>query len=200
MIGEGAGVSIRPVRVAILVVFACSLAQSEQFAVFPERKELRSPNGKFVIRSVDHVSQAHELSGLFRALILQNTADGSTRELYHYVSRVGVAWSGNNFIIVTDYVNKKTARALVFRIDRPDEYLVLDKTNLAARIPDERRIQLERNDHAFLEVSRMEGSMLTLRVWGYGAHDPQGFRFQCAYELDQGTTTCRDMVAAGAKP
>jgi hypothetical protein len=127
-------------------------------------------------------------------------SDGSTRELYHYVSRVGVAWSGNNFIIVTDYVNKKTARALVFRIDRPDEYLVLDKTNLAARIPDERRIQLERNDHAFLEVSRMEGSMLTLRVWGYGAHDPQGFRFQCAYELDQGTTTCRDMVAAGAKP
>ena len=102
--------------------------------------------------------------------------------------------------LVTDYVNKKTARALVFRIDRPDEYLVLDKTNLAARIPDERRIQLERNDHAFLEVSRIEGSMLTLRVWGYGAPDPRGFRFQCAYELDQGTTTCRDMVAAGAKP
>ena len=81
MIGEGAGVLIRLVRVAILVVFACSLAQSEQFAVFPDRKELRSPNGKFVIRSVDHVPQAHEFSGLFRALIVQNTADGSTREL-----------------------------------------------------------------------------------------------------------------------
>lgn len=192
--------SIRPMRVAMLMVFGCGLALAEQFAVFPDRKELRSPDGNFVIRSIDHVPQAHEFSGLFRELILENIADGSTRELFDYVSRVGVAWSGNNFIIVTDYVSKKTARALVFRIDRPDEYVVLDKPSLAARIPDEHRIQLDRNDHAFLEVSRIEGSVLTLRVWGYGAHDPQGFRFQCAYELDQGTTTCRDVVAAGAKP
>ena len=192
--------SSRTIYVAILVVFACSLAQAEQFAVFPDRKELRSPDGKFVIRSVDHVPQPHEFSGLFRSLFLENTADGSARELYHYVGRVGVAWSGNSFIIVTDYVSKKTARALVFRLDRPDEYLVLDKPGLAARIPGERRTQLERNDHVFLEVSRLEGSLLTLRVWGYGAHDPQGFRFHCVYELDQGTTTCRDTVAAGAKP
>jgi hypothetical protein len=101
---------------------------------------------------------------------------------------------------VTDYLSKKTARALVFRIDRPDEYLVLDKSSLAARIPEEHRVQLERNDHAFLEVSRIEGSVLTLRVWGYGGHDPQGFRFQCTYELDQGTTACRDIVATGVKP
>ncbi len=191
---------IRPGGVAILVVLGCSLALAEQFAVFPDRKELRSPDGKFVIRSVDYVPQAHEFSGLFRALILENLADGSTRELYHYVNRVGVAWSGNNFIIITDYVSKKTARALLFRIDQPGEYVVFDKPSLAARIPHERRIQLERNDHAFLEVSRLDGSVLTVRVWGYGAHDPQGFRFQCEYELDQGTTTCRDVVAAGAKP
>jgi hypothetical protein len=88
----------------------------------------------------------------------------------------------------------------VFRVDRPGEYLVLDNPSLAARIPDEHRVQLERNGHTFLEVSRIEGSMLTLRVWGYGAHDPQGFRFQCSYELDQATTTCRDIVAAGVKP
>jgi hypothetical protein len=193
-------VSIRPVYMAILVVFACSLAMAEQFAVFPDRKELRSPDGKFLIRSVDYVPQPHESSGLFRWLILENTADRSARELYQYVGRVGVAWSGSNFIIVTDYVSKKTARALVFRIDRPDEYLVLDKPSLATQLPDEHRAQLERNDHAFLEVSRIEGGRLILLVWGYGAHDPQGFRLQCAYELDQGTTTCRDVVAPGAKP
>lgn len=190
----------RPIYLAILVVFACSVALAEQFAVFPDRKELRSPDGKFVIRSVDYVPQQHEFSGLFRSLILENTANRSARELYHYVGRVGVAWSGNNFIIVTDYVSKKTARALVFRIDRPDEYLVLDKPSLATRLPDEYRAQLERNDHVFLEVSRIEGGQLILRVWGYGAHDPQGFRFQCVHELNQGTTTCRDVVAPGAKP
>ena len=191
---------IRFIRAWIVVVLTCSAVFAEQFTVFPDRKELRSPDGKFVIRSADYGPRPHEFSGLFRSLILQNTTDGSARELYHYVGRVGVAWSGNNFLIVTDYVSKKTARALVFRIDRPDEYLVLDKPSLAARIPDEHRVQLERNDHAFLEVSHIEGSVLTLRVWGYGAHDPQGFRFQCTYELDQGTTTCRDVVATGVKP
>lgn len=191
---------IRSIRAWIILLFTCSLAFAEQFAVFPDRKELRSPDGKHVIHSRDYVPGPYEFSGLFRSLILENTADGSSRELYHYIGRVGVAWSGNNFVIITDYVNKKTARALVFRIDRPDEYLVLDKTSLAARIPCERRVQLERNDHAFLEVSRIEGSVLTLRVWGYGPHDPQGFRFQCTYELDQETTTCRDIVAAAVKP
>jgi len=191
---------IRFIRAWMVVVLTCSAVFAEQFAVFPDRKELRSPDGKFVIRSVDYAPRPHEFSGLFRSLILQNTTDGSARELYHYVGRVGVAWSGNNFLIVTDYVSKKTARALVFRIDRPDEYLVLDKPSLAARIPEERRVQLERNDHAFLEVSLIEGSGLTIRVWGYGAHDPQGFRFQCTYELDQGTTACRDIVATGVRP
>jgi hypothetical protein len=191
---------IRFIRAWMVVLLTCSAVFAEQFAVFPDRKELRSPDGKFVIRSVDYAPRPHEFSGLFRSLILQNTTDGSARELYHYVARVGVAWSGNNFIIVTDYVNKKTARALVFRLDRPDEYLVLDKPGLAARLSDEPRVQLERNDHVFLEVSRLEGTLLTLRVWGYGVHDPQGFRFQCAYELDQGTTTCRNILATGAAP
>jgi hypothetical protein len=50
---QGAGVLPRPIYLAILVVFACSVALAEQFAVFPDRKELRSPDGKFVIRSVD---------------------------------------------------------------------------------------------------------------------------------------------------
>jgi hypothetical protein len=191
---SGAAVS-RRISALVIGLLACSLAVAEQFAVFPDRKELRSPDGKFVIRSVDYAPRPHEFSGLFRSLILENLADGSSRELYHYVSHVGVAWSGNNFIIVTDYVSKKTARALVFRIDRPDEYFVIDKPHLAARIPDPRRAQLERNDHAFVEVSRIEGGALTLRVWGYGAHDPQGFRFQCTYDLGQGATTCRDVVA-----
>lgn len=98
---------IRFIRAWMVVVLTCSAVFAEQFAVLPDRKELRSPDGKFVIRSVDYAPRPHEFSGLFRSLILQNTTDGSARELYHYVDRVGVAWSGNNFLIVTDYVSKK---------------------------------------------------------------------------------------------
>ncbi len=182
--------TLRRVGVLLAVLIASSLAGAEQFAVFPDRKELRSPDGRFVIRSIDHVVGAHEFSGVFRSLVLENASTGSSREFYSYLGRVGVAWSGSNFVIITDYVSKKTARALVFRIDQPGEYLVIDKPYLAARIPDERRAQLERNDHVYLEVSRIEGTALTIRVWGYGARDPQGFRFLCAYDLNEGAVSC----------
>ncbi|MGC2194903.1 MAG: hypothetical protein WA628_09510 [Terriglobales bacterium] len=190
--------TLRRVGVLLAVLIASSLACAEQFAVFPDHKELRSPDGRFVIRSVDHVARPGEFTGVFRSLVLEDAATGSARGLYNYLGRVGVAWSGSNFVIITDYVSKKTARALVFRIDQPGEYLVIDKPHLAARIPDELRAQLERNDHVYLEVSRIEGTALTIRVWGYGVRDPQGFRFLCTYDLNEGATSCR-ASAVGAR-
>lgn len=193
------GIPLTPRRVCALlaVLIASSLVCAEQFAVFPDRKELRSPDGRFIIRSVDHVAGPREFSGVFRSLVLEEAATGSSRELYNYLGRVGVAWSGSNFVIVTDYASKKTARALVFRIDQPGEYLIIDKPHLAARIPYELRVQLDRNDHVYLEVSRIDGTVLTLRVWGYGVHDPQGFRFLCSYDLNGGATSCRPSAGAG---
>ena len=178
----------------VLTLLVCQLAFAEQFAVFPDRQELRSPDGRFVVRSVEHPTTRGELSGLFRALILEEVATGVQRNLYNYVGRVGVAWSGSNVLIVTDYASKRTARALVFRLDRPNEYLVIDKPHLMAQLQEGRRAQLERNDHVYLEVSRIEGNSLVLRVWGYGARDPDGFRFQCAYPLDEGELSCQDVV------
>jgi len=178
----------------LALVFACSPAKAEQFAVFPDRQELWSPDAKFVIRSVEHQAARGEFSGLFRSLVMEEAATGSTRNLYNYVGRVGVAWSGNNFVIVTDYASKRTARALIFRLDRPNEYLAIDKPHLLTQLHDERRAQLEHNDHVYLEVSRIDGSALVLRVWGYGAHDPNGFRFQCAYDLNEGNVSCREKI------
>jgi hypothetical protein len=181
----------------LVLVFACGLVKAEQFAVFPDRQELRSPDAKFVIRSVEHKAARGEFSGVFRSLVMEEADTGSVRTLYNYVGRVSVAWSGNNFVIVTDYASKRTARALIFRLDRPDEYLVIDKPHLLPQLHDERRVQLERNDHVYLEVSRIDGTALVLRVWGYGAHDPAGFRFQCAYDLNEGTASCREKIGGG---
>ena len=175
-------------------VLSCGLLHAEQFAVFPDRKELRSPNGKFVIRSVEHVAARGEFSGIIRWLILEEPATGKSHHLYNYLSRVGVAWSGDNFVIVTDYVSKKTARAMVFDMNHPGEFLVIDKPHLTAQLHEQRREQLEGNDHVYLEVSRLEGSALLLRVWGYGKLDPQGFRFWCAYDLKEGTVSCREKL------
>jgi hypothetical protein len=190
-------VSLRIVNVLLACVIICTPMNAEDFAVFPDRKELRSPDGRYVIRSVEHTGQAQEITGVFRTLVLQEVSTGRSRGLFNYLGPVGVAWSGNNFVIVTEYVSKKTSRALVLRLDRPNEYQVIDKPHLAMQLHDERRAQLERNDHVYVEVSRIDGIVLTLRVWGYGAHDPQAFRFQCAYDLAVGTASCRERVGEG---
>lgn len=94
-------------------------------------------------------------------------------------------------------MTKRTSRALVFRVERPDEYTVIDKPHLAPQLPQELRRHLDGNDHVFLEVSRIEGEVLTLRVWGYGVRDAQGFRFLCAYDLNQRAASCRESLGGG---
>jgi hypothetical protein len=118
-------------------------ASAEQFTLFPERKELHSPDGRFVIRSVDHSAAANEFSGVFRTLVLEEVATGKVRKLYDYVGRVAVAWSDNDFIIVTDYVNKKTSRAMVFPADPARDVLALDKVQMSSLIPDEQSVHLQ---------------------------------------------------------
>jgi hypothetical protein len=177
-------VALRRIGVLLVLFFAMSTACAEQFVVFPDRKELHSPDGRFVIRSVEHVAGPSEFSGVVRSLSLVDVTTGVSRGLYHYLGRVAVGWSGNNFLIVTDYASKRTSRALVFRMDRPNEYTVIDKPHLAAKASAQLRARLEGNDHVYLEVSKIEVGILTLRVWGYGARDAQGFRFLCAYDLN----------------
>jgi hypothetical protein len=104
---------------------------------------------------------------------------------------VAVAWSGSDFIIVTDYVNKKTSRVLVFPMNANREVLVVDKVQMSSLIPEAQSIHLQQNDHVFVEVSSVEGSALNLRVWGYGWRDSTGFRLLCRYDLAGGTVACK---------
>jgi hypothetical protein len=177
--------------VLLLLAMGCPVATAEQFTVFPDRKELRSPDGRFVIRSVDQSSRPGELTGIFHTLVIEEPATGSVRKLYDYVGRVAVAWSRSDFIIVTDYVNKKTSRVLVFPMNANREVLVVDKVQMSSLIPETQSIHLQQNDHVFVEVSSVEGTALTLRVWGYGRRDATGFRLQCRYDLAGGTVACK---------
>jgi hypothetical protein len=174
----------------LLVTLAASSLGGEQFTIFPDRKELRSPDGQYVVRSVDHVARPGEFAGVFRTLIVEEVSTGRVRKLYDYVGRVAVAWSGNDFIIVTDYVNKKTSRAIVFPVAPDRDGLVVDKAQLTPLLPEEQQVHLEQNDHVFVEASSVEGRALKLRVWGYGCHDAAGFRYSCKYDLILGTAVC----------
>lgn len=174
----------------LLVTLAAFSLRTEQFTIFPDRKELLSPDGQYVVRSVDHVAQPGEFAGVFRTLVVEEVSSGRVRKLYDYVARVAVAWSGNDFIIVTDYVNKKTSRAIVFPVAPDRDGLVLDKTQLIPLLPEEQHVHLEQNDHVFVEASGVEGRVLKLRVWGYGRRDMSGFHYACRYDLILGTALC----------
>ena len=106
--------------IVVVLLAGSGLLRADQFVMFPGPRELRSSDGRFVVRSVDPVTGPSEISGVFHSLVLEGVATGSVRTLYRYVGRVALAWSGSNFVIVSDYLSKRTARALVFPVDPPE--------------------------------------------------------------------------------
>jgi hypothetical protein len=67
---------------------------------------------------------------------------------------------------------------------------MLDSATLIRLLPAELRPALRDNDHVFVEGSRVEQNTLQLTVWGYGQHDPNGFRHRCEYNLIEGSLSC----------
>src|SRR5215831_16810073 len=146
-------------RVVISVVSELAVF-GERVATFPERKELPSPDGQYLIRNVDWNPPMQQFSGMFHSLLLEERATGRSQKLCDYVRRVAVAWSGGDRIIVTDYLNPRTSRTLVFAVDDNIQPVVIDKVDLQALIPAAQGLHLSRYDHVFIEASSTEGSAL----------------------------------------
>jgi len=97
----------------------------------------------------------------------------------------------DDFLIVTEYVNERTSRALIFAADDSRDTVVIDQPLLTHLVPVNLRPQLRENDHVFVEASQAQGDTLTLRVWGYGKHHVHGFRWRCDYNLLTGAISCQ---------
>jgi len=178
-------------RVALLLGLVATSAAGGPFKTFPDQQELPSPDGRFVIRSEDPTHLPSEITGTFHTLYVEERATGRRRKLYDYVRRAAVAWASPEEIIVTDYVANRTARILVFSLGDPEPMAVIDREHLARQLPGAFSERLRKNDHVYLEVSRLEDRVVVLRVWGYGALDPGGFGLDCRYNLDDTRATCR---------
>ena len=153
---------------------------------------LQSPDGRYEVRNDVAHHAATEFTGMFNSLWLVEVATGRSRKLYDYVGLAAVAWLDDDFLAVTEYVGKKTSRALVFPLAHLDDPLLLDEPRLAHLVPSDLQPTLRENDHVFLEASRIQTGKLYLRVWGYGSHDAKGFRWQCEYALEGGKTVCTE--------
>lgn len=177
---------------AVMLTIVIVPAPANQFVVFPKAGELVSPDGRYVVRNEENGAAGSDFVGTFRSLWLIEVATGHSRKLCDYIGVAAVAWSNNDFLIITQYLNKKTSRALVFSAAGPEESVMLDKPTLIRLVPTELRATLRENDHVFVEGSRVVGETLHLRVWGYGQHDPNGFRWRCEYSLREGGVSCAE--------
>jgi hypothetical protein len=177
------------VLVALLTIGSVALHASP-FVVFPKATELVSPDARFAVRSVDAAGTASDFVGTFHSLWLFELSTGHSRKLCDYLGVASAAWSSNDFLVVTQYVGKRTSRTLVFSAVAAQDPVMLDKATLVQLVPPELRPALRENDRVFVEGSRVEQDTLHLTVWGYGPHDPNGFRLRCEYSLREGTISC----------
>ena len=160
------------------------------FSMFPNAGRLVSPDGRFQVRDVAPESTAGELVGASHSLWLDELPTGRSRKLCDYLGLAAVAWSSNDMLVVTQYVGRRTSRALVFAPESSADAVLLDASSLIQMVDVEMRPTLRENDHVFVEASRVEGETFHFRVWGYGKHDPNGFRWNCHYSLTNGNASC----------
>jgi hypothetical protein len=185
---------MRPVHIALVSFLVAGALCSQMFALpfsmFPKAGHLTSPDGRFEVRDADRQGAANEFVGTFHSLWLTEAATGRSRKLCDYVGLAAVAWSSNNSLVVTQYVGKKTSRTLVFAAAW-EEPVLLDTATLIQMVPVELRPTLRENDHTFVEASCLEEEIFFFRVWGYGQHDPDGFRWGCRYSLSTSQLSCK---------
>ncbi len=185
---------MRCLRATLFVVFLsltfCSNSLANPFVVFPIAGELTSPDGHYALRSIDPDRSGPDFVGTFHSLWLFEVASGRARKLFDYVGNAAVAWASNDSVLVTEYVSKKTSRVLIFFTDPSRDGFILDTPTLIRMVPANFRDALRGNNHVFVEASRLEGNALYLRLWGYGAHDPHGFRRECKLGLTDNRISC----------
>ncbi len=177
--------------VAAVIAFNLG-AQAAPFVVFPKAGQLASQDGRFVVRNTDPVTSPSEYVGTFHSLFLEETASGRTRKLCDYIGVAAVTWTRNDLLVMTEYLSKRTSRVLIFAADNSRGTIVIDQPLLTNLVPVNLRPELRENDRVFVEAVQVEGETLTFRVWGYGKHSANGFRWLCKYSLLEGAISCEE--------
>jgi hypothetical protein len=160
--------------------------------VFPNAGELRSPDGRFLVRNAEREAPSRDFVGTFRSLWLIDSATGQSRKLCDYVGVAAVRWSDNEHLVITEYVATKSSRALLFSAHPSEEPVMLDKAAVIGLVPAQSRTILREDDHVFVEAIGVQQGVLALTVWGNGQHDRRGFRWRCNYDLREHSMACTE--------
>ncbi len=184
----------RPFVVHSLVLFLLLIMQgfgaAGAFVVFPKAGRLISPDKRYEARDVSPPGSGADFAGNFHSLWLIQSGSGRSRKLCDYFGAAAVAWSDDDTLLITEYVGKKTSRALLFAPVTAEQVIMIDEPNLLRMIEPQFRETLRGNDHVFVEAARLEKNIFYFQVWGYGQQSPKGFKWNCRYDLGDGTLGC----------
>ncbi len=161
------------------------------FVVFPKAGRLISPDSRYEVRDVGPPGSGSDFVGNFHSLWLIDGANGRSRKLCDYFGAAAVAWNDDDALLITEYVGKKTSRALLFAPVTTEQAIMINAPSLLRVIEPELRETLRGNDHVFVEAARFEENTFYFRVWGYGQQSPKGFKWGCRYSLNDGMVDCK---------
>lgn len=120
--------------VAALIAFSIT-AEAAPFVVFPKAGELASQDGRFLVRNVDPRGHPLDYVATFHSLFLEEMSSGRTRKLCDYVGEAAVTWTKDELLIMTEYLSKRTSRALIFAADNSRDTVVIDEPLLINLVP-----------------------------------------------------------------
>jgi len=177
----------------LAILSLASQALAAPFVVFPKVRELESPGRALVLFEQESEAASR---GAFHTLWLKVAATGESRKFYDYIGAAAVAWQDDDRLLITEYLSRRTSRALLLSVSHPTESIMIDVPAVIRGVPPELRDTLRQNDHVFVEALRVEAGTFHLRVWGYGQHDPQSFRWHCEYGLTEARFSCSEEQGA----
>jgi len=172
----------------VVILFLANQALAAPFVVFPKVHELESPARGFVVFEQESLGEFRA----FHTLWLKVIATGESRKFYDYIGTAAVAWEDDDHVVITEYLSRRTSRALLLSVSHPRDSIMIDVPMLIRSLPSEWRDALRQNDHVFVEALRADSHAFHFRVWGYGKRDPQGFRWHCEYGLTEARLSCSE--------
>lgn len=174
----------------VLLLILQGFGAAGGFVVFPKAGRLISPDKRYEVRDVGPPGSGSDFVGNFHSLWLTESGTGRARKLCDYLGAAAVAWTDDDALLITEYVGKKTSRALLFAPVTTEQAIMIDASGLLRAIEPQFRETLRGNDHVFVEAARLDKNIFYFRVWGYGQQSPKGFKWNCRYNLGDGTLGC----------
>lgn len=183
---------IQTVILALLISGMTISTFATQTVVFPKAGELRSPDGRFVVRNAEREAPSSDFVGTFHSLWLIDSTTGQSRKLCDYIGVAAIRWSDNDHLVITEYPGKKSSRALLFSTFPSENPVMLDKTAVLGLVPAPSRTILREDDHVFIEAVGVQQGVLALTVWGNSQRNSHGFRWRCNYDLRERSMICTE--------